>query len=106
MHRQRCGLQEQGHMLGGSIPVDRLWTAILLVFLLGVFQASPAQAQADIRDFKKPILVAETGGHHAPVRALVWQDANTLLSGGEDKVVKVWDFPEGETGHLARSIRP
>jgi len=76
------------------------------VFFLGVFQANPAQAQADIRDFKKPILVAETGGHHAPVRALVWQDANTLLSGGEDKAVKVWDFPEGEGGHLARSIRP
>ncbi len=88
------------------MPFDPRWTAILLVLFLGIFRASPAQGQADIRDFKKPILVAETGGHHAPVRALVWQDADTLFSGGEDKVVKVWDFPEGEGGHLARSIRP
>ena len=87
--------------------LGRQWTAVLLVLFLGLFRACPAQAQADVRDFhKKPILVAETGGHHAPVRALVWQDTGTLLSGGEDKVVKVWDFPIGEGGHLARSIRP
>jgi WD40 repeat protein len=79
---------------------------ILVVFLTGMFQANSAPGQAEIRDFQKPILVAETGGHHAPVRALVWQDAATLFSGGEDKVVKVWDFPIGEGGHLARSIRP
>jgi WD40 repeat protein len=100
MHRQRFGPREQRYGLG------RQWTVVLIVFLLGLYRANSARAQADIRDFKKPILVAETGGHHAPVRALVWQDARTLLSGGEDKVVKVWDFPEGEGGHLARSIRP
>ena len=51
-----------------------------------------------------PILMVETGGHHARVRSLLWQDDFTLLSGGEDKVVKVWDFHEDP--RLARSIRP
>jgi hypothetical protein len=37
-------------------------------------------------------LTVETGGHHAWVRSLIWQDSSTLLSGGEDKVVKVRDF--------------
>jgi len=63
-----------------------------------------ARAQDEVRNFKNPILMVETGGHHAPVRCLVWQDAFTLLSGGEDKVVKVWDFHDG--ARLARSIRP
>ncbi len=57
-----------------------------------------------MKNFKKPILMVETGGHHAPVRSLIWQDGFTLLSGGEDKVVKVWDFHDG--ARLARSIRP
>ena len=51
-----------------------------------------------------PILMVETGGHHARVRSLLWQDDFTLLSGGEDKVVKVWDFHEEP--RLSRSIRP
>ena len=51
-----------------------------------------------------PVLMVETGGHHARVRSLVWQDDLTLLSGGEDKVVKVWDFHNDP--RLARSIRP
>jgi WD40 repeat protein len=61
-------------------------------------------AQDEVRNFRKPILTVETGGHHARVRSLVWQDEFTLLSGGEDKVVKVWDFHEG--ARLTRSIRP
>ncbi len=63
-----------------------------------------AWAQDEIRNFQNPILMVETGGHHAPVRCLVWQDEFTVLSGGEDKVVKVWDFHDG--ARLARSIRP
>jgi WD40 repeat protein len=63
-----------------------------------------ATAQDEVRNFRKPILMVETGGHHARVRSLIWQDDFTLLSGGEDKVVKVWDFHDGV--RLARSIRP
>ena len=61
-------------------------------------------AQDEVRNFRMPVLMVETGGHHARVRSLVWQDDVTLLSGGEDKVVKVWDFHEDP--RLARSIRP
>ena len=64
----------------------------------------PAAAQDEVKNYKKPILTVETGGHHARVRSLLWQDASTLLSGGEDKVVKVWDFQNG--ARLARSLRP
>jgi WD40 repeat protein len=64
----------------------------------------PVRAQDEVRNFRLPILMVETGGHHARVRSLVWQDDSTLLSGGEDKVVRVWDFHEEP--RLARSIRP
>ena len=70
-----------------------------------VFLRAPVQAQDEVRNFRTPVLMVETGGHHARVRSLLWQDNSTLISGGEDKVVKVWDFREGEP-RLARSIRP
>jgi WD40 repeat protein len=70
-----------------------------------VFLRAPVQAQDEVRNFRTPVLMVETGGHHAPVRSLLWQDNSTLISGGEDKVVKVWDFRD-EGPRLARSIRP
>ena len=75
-----------------------------LGLLIAVLWAGPARAQDEVRNFRMPVLMVETGGHHARVRSLVWQDDLTLLSGGEDKVVKVWDF-HGDP-RLARSIRP
>jgi WD40 repeat protein len=74
----------------------------LWIFVFGI---GPVHAQDEVRNFKMPILMVETGSHHARVRSLLWQDDATLLSGGEDKVVKVWDFREDEP-RLARSIRP
>jgi WD40 repeat protein len=73
---------------------------------LVVLTARTARSQDEVRNFKQPILTVETGGHHAPVRTMIWQDGSTpaLLSGGEDKVIKVWDFQTGP--RLARSIRP
>ena len=47
-------------------------------------------------------LVAETEGHQAPVWGLIWSDPTSLISAGEDKVVKVWDVRERR---LVRSIR-
>jgi WD40 repeat protein len=80
----------------------------MLVALLGIGAGwslvDSARAQDEIRNYRKPILTVETGGHHARVRSLVWQGDSTLLSGGEDKVVKVWNLQE--SGRLARSIRP
>jgi len=64
----------------------------------------PVAAQDEVKNYRKPILTVETGGHHGRVRSLLWQDASTLLSGGEDKVVKVWDFQDG--ARLTRSLRP
>lgn len=62
-------------------------------------------AQDQVRNYAgKPILVVETEGHHAPVRRLVWRDENTLLAGGDDKVVKEWRLDDG--GRLVRSYRP
>ena len=84
--------------------VSRLAVAVILSWL-AAGGAQPALAQDEIRNFSKtPILVVETGGHHAPVRSLVWLDPLKLLSGGEDKVVKVWDFQDG--GRLTQTIRP
>jgi WD40 repeat protein len=83
--------------------VGLLLTLSLALFVLPTRTARP---QDEVRNFKQPILMVETGGHHAPVRSLIWQNgpAPALLSGGEDKVVKVWDFQTGP--RLARSIRP
>jgi WD40 repeat protein len=80
-----------------------------LLLTLGLYvalTAGTAWSQDEVRNFNQPILMVETGGHHAPVRSLIWQKGPTpvLLSGGEDKVVKVWDFQTGP--RLVRSIRP
>src|SRR5258707_14602921 len=84
------------------------WIAALMLVSVGIGTegriVGPARAQDEVRNYKKPILTVETGGHHARVRSLVWQDEFTLLSGGEDKVVKVWDVHEG--ARLTRTIRP
>src|SRR5271157_3944766 len=94
----------RGEARGGAGP----WISALVLMFLGIGTEGPivesALAQDEVRNYRKPILTVETGGHHGRVRSLLWQDDSTLLSGGEDKVVKVWDFHTG--GRLARSIRP
>jgi WD40 repeat protein len=82
-----------GHALAGA----------LFFSLLGL-ACGVGRAQDEIRNFKKPLLMVETGGHHAPVRSVIWQDPRTMLTGGLDKVVKVWDLQDG--AHLARTLRP
>src|SRR5262249_19333847 len=64
-----------------------------------------ARAQAEVRFFHgRPIRVTDTGGPHAPVRSLVWQDGFTLITAGEDKAVKVWSMRDGP--RLVQTIRP
>jgi hypothetical protein len=65
----------------------RTWFTPFL--LLAAITGEDALGQDEVRNFKQPILIVETGGSHAPVRSLVWQDQSTLLSGGMDKVVRV-----------------
>ena len=76
-------------------PRSRPATLAVALLVLGSSHTRPAWGQDEVRNFRKPILTVETGGHHARVRSLIWQDDFTLLSGGEDKVVKVWGFRDG-----------
>lgn len=65
-----------------------------------------AEAQAGVRDVTDPILVLDTVGHQATVRALAFSpDETRLLSAGYDKVVRIWDLRDGRP-RLERTIRP
>ncbi len=87
--------------------MDQRRSILGLVLAVGIASAmaGPSAAQDEIRNFRAPILAVDTGGHHARVRSLLWQDDVTLISGGEDKVVRVWDLRE-PTPRLQQSIRP
>lgn len=68
--------------------------------------AGTARAQDRLIDFGEPILVFGNGGHHAPVRDLIFtSDQNRLLSAGHDKVVRVWDVT-ADPPRLEWTIRP
>ncbi|QEH33812.1 WD domain, G-beta repeat [Aquisphaera giovannonii] len=87
-----------------SLALRPLPTLATLACLMLVLAGIPARAQDEVRNYRKPVLVVDTGGHHARVRSIVWQDDATLLSGGEDKTVKVWDLQDKP--RLARTLRP
>jgi WD40 repeat protein len=92
----------------GSTQVHRgRWLGVALTGLvLSGFSGSLAvQAQEQIRDFTRPILVLNPVGHHAPVRSLVFTPEGQLLSGGLDKVVNVWRV-KGARPALEATIRP
>src|SRR4051794_8956511 len=73
---------------------------------LGILLLGPriVGAQDEVTNYLKPILMVETGGHHARGRGILWHDDPPPLSPGGDKVVKVWDGRE--EGRLIRTIRP
>ena len=66
-----------------------------------------ALGQGRIRDFTEPLLVHNSEGHHAPVKALIFPqaDGSTLLSGGLDKVIHQWDLV-GLATAPTRTLRP
>src|SRR5688572_28322565 len=67
----------------------------LLLFLL-----SGASAQAADNT---PQLMLDTGGHMAIIKGLAFtRDGNHIISGGDDKVVRIWDWRAGKT---VRTIR-
>src|SRR4051794_38457387 len=80
----------------------RIWNALGLAALAAV--GGRAAAQDEVRNYRTPVLVVETEGHHAPVRAIVWNPAGGLFSAGFDKTVKFWEL--GDASRPARSIRP
>ena len=63
--------------------------------------ARPAELAQESRN--QPILQLDTGGHMAIVKGLAFTpDGNYLVSSGEDKVIRVWDW---KTGRTVRTIR-
>src|ERR1035437_6919420 len=91
---------------------DRRWRT--LGFLLSVLAGSGsgptgmnrAWAQAEVRNPTQPVLVYQTGGHGAPVQALVFTpDRAQLLSGGMDRLLNVWVLNDGPA-RLSRTLRP
>ncbi|WP_152051614.1 WD40 repeat domain-containing protein [Tautonia marina] len=89
-------------MAGWRIPARFSW--IVLVIALGA-SAGRVAGQSSIRDFGKPILVHNGGGHSAELRVLAFADDRTLLSAGMDKIVNVWDFSDGRE-RLSATLRP
>ncbi len=88
---------------GGRVSRGRF--VIGLICLGGLlFAPETACAQDEVRNYRKPILRVETGGHHSRVRSVLWWDEETLLTAGEDKLVNVWDLRAEP--RLARSLRP
>lgn len=69
--------------------------------------STPAVAQpGGPLDFHAPQLALVTGGHHAPIRSLLFtKDGRRLLSAGQDKVILVWDLTQ-EPPVVVRTIRP
>jgi WD40 repeat protein len=63
--------------------------------------AGPAIGAAQDQDL--PLLILDTGGHMALIENVAFSpDAKLLISAGQDKVVRVWDWKLGKT---IRSIR-
>jgi WD40 repeat protein len=71
--------------------------------LLAAVAAWGLVATSAARGDDKPILMLDTGGHQALIRGVTFTaDGNYLVSAGEDKVVRVWDWRAGKT---VRTIR-
>jgi WD40 repeat protein len=73
------------------------------VFCLLQVVGTTGHAQPIRANSADPYLMLDTGGHSSTVRALAFsKDGRTLFSGGDDKVVRVWDWQKGVTERLIR----
>ena len=85
--------------------LPRVVTPLILILMLSEFSPKTF-GQDQIRDFTRPFVVLETGGHSAPVRSLIFTpEGDKLLSSGMDKVVREWNFADGRP-RITRTIRP
>src|SRR6516162_3165872 len=51
----------------------------------------------------QPVVMLDTGGHQSQVRSVTFTaDGKYLVSAGEDKVVRVWDWRAGKTVRVIR----
>lgn len=83
-----------------------LWHGLLGLVASITLPSRHAAAQAEVRDPTQPVLVFQSGGHGAPVQALVFTpDGDHLLSAGMDKLVNVWTVRE-RPPRLSRTLRP
>src|SRR5262249_16355605 len=91
-YRLLAGPRPQAPRGRGGRPAAAWWAVGALAGLV----AGRAGGQEEVRQFNDPILVVNTGGHSAPVRALAFTpDGAQLLSAGMDKLVNVWDLGDG-----------
>jgi WD40 repeat protein len=73
---------------------------------LALVVAVGGEALAQSNDFKVPQVVLETGGHQGPPRSILFTpDGRQMISGGFDKVIRVWNLDDGRP-RPARTIRP
>jgi WD40 repeat protein/uncharacterized caspase-like protein len=71
--------------------------------LLAAVAAWGLVATSAARGDDKPILMLDTGGHQAIIKGIAFtHDGKYLVSAGDDKVVRVWDWRAGKT---VRTIR-
>ena len=85
-----------------------IWRFVGLVLAITAARGGWADGQPDARGFfTEPNLVLAGGGHHAPVRSLVFadRDGSRLLSGGMDKVIHAWEVA-ADRSRLSRTLRP
>ncbi len=71
--------------------------------LLGLVLCGPAPARAAEADVVAPILMLDTGGHMALVRNVIFTpDGRRLISGGDDKTIRIWNLETGVTERIIR----
>ena len=92
--------------VAASGPTRPVAVGFLVALIVGSVNTR-AQAQSQVKKiYDEPILVYGYKDHTAPVRALLFSpDGSQMLSGGQDKVINVWNV-KGSRGEWGQSIRP
>lgn len=107
MRRQEMTLWEGSRCLTRMIRRDSATRTLLLAWLALLCLAGlVTKVQAQVAPYfgSDPVLRIETGSHTEPIRAITQSsDGRFILTGAEDKTVRVW---EAQAGRLVRTLRP